>query len=84
MYANLKAELLANGISLRAAAAVIGVHENTLSRKINEENFFIDEALSLSKNLLPKYDFEYLFTPSEEKIKLETGSNEPLTENKAS
>ena len=61
MYQNLKKELGANRLSMRAAAAAIGMAEATFRNKMLRGNFTVTEAFAIKERLLPKYDIEYLF-----------------------
>lgn len=66
MYANLKKALETSGVTVRAAASVIGVHENTMREKLYRGRFEIEEAFALHSELLPIYDLRYLFKRTEE------------------
>ena len=59
---NVKKELAAKSVSIKALAAVLGVSEKTAWSKANGEyEFSISEALRVKRELLPEYEIEYLF-----------------------
>lgn len=67
MFYNLKKALNAKNISIKAYAAVIGVCERTAYNKINGKmEFTLSEAMITKKELLPEFDFDYLFRPTDE------------------
>lgn len=77
MFYNLKKALSTKNISIKAFAAVIGVCEKTAYNKINGEvEFTLSEAMTTKKELLPEYDFDYLFDSEKEFVK---GGNERRT-----
>jgi len=66
MKANLRAALDKKGITNRAVCELLGISDKTLYNKISgATDFTIAEALLISKNLLPEYTMEYLFTPAD-------------------
>lgn len=67
MFHNLKKALNAKNVSIKAFAAVIGVCEKTAYNKINGDvEFTLSEAMTIKKELLPEFDFDYLFSTGEE------------------
>lgn len=67
MYANLLSSLNCKGISVNAAAKVVGMPESTLRTKIYERGFGLEEAFMIRDNLFPEYDIRYLFERTETK-----------------
>ena len=71
MYANLKKELMQKGISVTAAAALIGMPEPTFRTKLNGRaqcGFSIEEAFCIKENIFPERDLVYLFTKAKTDI----------------
>lgn len=68
MYANLLSSLNCKGISVNAAAKVVGMPESTLRTKIYERSFDLEEAFMIRDNLFPEYDIRYLFERTETKL----------------
>lgn len=61
MYQNLEKCLKQKGLSVNAAAKVIGMPEATFRTKLGGRSFSIDEAFEIMDNLFPEYDVRYLF-----------------------
>lgn len=61
MYKNLLENLKKKGISINAAAAVIGMPEATFRTKAYERSFYFEEAMKIKRNLFPEMDICYLF-----------------------
>lgn len=61
MYTNLEKSLKQKGLSMNAAAKLIGMPEATFRTKLNGRSFSIDEAFEILDNLFPEYDMRYLF-----------------------
>ena len=62
-----KEALLSKGISIEAAAAVLGIHRNSLLNKLNgTTSFSVEEAFKLKYQVLPEYDMDYLFAPADD------------------
>jgi lambda repressor-like predicted transcriptional regulator len=68
MYANLQQALKTKGISMNAAAAVIGLPEATFRTKLQDRAFKIEEAIRIKKALFPEMDLTYLFQREDEEI----------------
>lgn len=64
MYANLKDSLNKKGLSLNAAAKILGMPEPTFRTKVHERSFSVEEAFLIKENLFPEMDFAYLFKRS--------------------
>lgn len=59
---NLRRAMQVKNVSIDAVAAVLGVHRNTVSNKLEgNSSFYIEECYVLKKALFPEYDLEYLF-----------------------
>lgn len=51
------------GISIETIARFLGLHQNSVSNKVNGKTAFsVDEALDLQTGLFPEYTMSYLFT----------------------
>ncbi len=51
------------GITIEAVAALLKIHRNSASNKVNgETEFSVREALALQSNLFPEYTMQYLYT----------------------
>lgn len=61
MYANLKDSLNKKGISVTAAAALVGMPEATFRTKTFDRSFTIEEAFKIKDNLFPDMDIRFLF-----------------------
>lgn len=62
MAGGIKNAMQIKGISVEAVAAVIQVHRNSATNKINGiTQFTVEEAFKLKSTLFPEYDVEYLF-----------------------
>jgi hypothetical protein len=61
MYANLEKSLKQKGLSVRAAAAAVGMPEATFRTKLNERSFDVEEAFKIRDDLFPELDIFYLF-----------------------
>ena len=62
LLSNLKKALDNKNISIKAYACLLGISEKSVWNKINEETFLTyPEAKKTKTELLPEYDFEYLF-----------------------
>lgn len=62
MYENLKTEMVKKGITQRALANILKIHENTVANKLTgESNFSIEEAFIIKEYLFPQCDLTYLF-----------------------
>lgn len=72
MYLNLEKALRQKGLSVNAAAKLIGMPEPTFRSKLGGRDFSIDEAFVIIDNLFPEYDLRYLF-------KRETADAETVT-----
>lgn len=67
MLRNLKNALDSKNISVKAFSCVLGVSEKTAWNKLNgETDISWPEARKTKMELLPEYDFEYLFATDEE------------------
>lgn len=63
MYPNLRRAMHDKGISIEAVSALICVHRNTVSNRLNcNSSFLAEEALQIKEELFPEYDFKYLFS----------------------
>ena len=61
-YGNLKLTLYESNVSIETVAKLLGIHRNSVSNKLNgHSSFTIEEAQKLKRDLLSKYDSEYLF-----------------------
>ena len=61
-YANLKGEIAKRGITQSEIAALLKMHPNTVSNKINgDSSFSIEEAFKIKQAFFPEMDLSYLF-----------------------
>lgn len=68
MYLNVKKALETKNISMKAFAAFLGVSEKTVTNKITGvTDFTFPEARRIKRDLLPEFDYEYLFANNEQK-----------------
>lgn len=59
---NLKKEMAGADVTIEAVAAVLGVHRNTVSNKIDgNTKFTVDEAFKIRNAFFPTMGIEYLF-----------------------
>jgi hypothetical protein len=59
---NLKKEMAGADVSVEAVAALLGIHRNTVSNKIDgASKITFEEALKIRKKFFPKLGLEYLF-----------------------
>lgn len=66
MELNVRKALEAKRISMRALASFLGVTEKTVQNKMNgKTDFTCPEAFRIKQELLPEYDIDYLFSPSD-------------------
>lgn len=66
---NVKRELAAKSVSIKALAALLGVSEKTAWSKTNGEyEFSVSEALKVKRELLPEFEIGYLFEDSSEYV----------------
>lgn len=66
MYDNLKAEMARRGITVRSLSKMIGVHENTLYRKVEgKTEFKLDDMMSIKTVMQTEEPLEYLFKKGE-------------------
>lgn len=62
MYFNLRNELSSKKIKNEDIAALLNIHVNSVSNKINgKTDFTVSEAFRLRESLFPDVSFEYLF-----------------------
>ena len=65
---NVKKELAAKSVSIKALAALLEVSEKTAWSKTNGEyEFSVSEALKVKQNLFPEFEISYLFSDRDEK-----------------
>lgn len=63
---NLRRAMQAKNVSIDAVAALLGVHRNTVSNKLEgSTSFYIEECYLLKKALFPEYDLAYLFADTD-------------------
>lgn len=66
MAKGIKKAMQSKGITIEAVAAILGIHRNSASNKVNGETpFTVDEAFKLKSTLFPEYDADYLFADDE-------------------
>lgn len=71
LYENLSTALKSKGLSLNAAATILGMPEPTFRAKLSGRSqcgFSIDEAFTIKRNLFPEMDISYLFARDEPSI----------------
>ena len=74
-YANLKGEIAKRGITQSEIAALLKMHPNTVSNKINgDSSFSIEEAFKIKQAFFPEMDLSYLFD-SEKRVGFWSGRN---------
>lgn len=62
MNLNVRVALSQKNISMKALAQFLGVSEKTIQNKIQgDTDFTFPEAKRIKKELLPEYDYDYLF-----------------------
>ena len=62
MYANLKRELFAKGITQVHLAKVLGIRTNTLAHKMRgKTEFKASEMITIKREFFPDMTLEYLF-----------------------
>lgn len=62
MRANLKAEMVRKGITIKDIVKLLNISEKTARNKINNvTQFTVDEALKLRAVFFPTLPFDYLF-----------------------
>jgi len=72
MYQNLKAEMVRKGVSRHEIAKALGMHKNTLSRKLNgHSQFSYDHVCKIIELFFPEFEGKstYLFAKSKPKSK---------------
>lgn len=63
---NLKAEMARKNISIEELAAVLGIHRNSASAKLNgKSQFTIEEAFTIKEHFFNDCTLEYLFRRDE-------------------
>lgn len=68
MYANLKAELARSGKLVEDIAALLKIHRNSASNKVNGFTAFtVEEAFKVKDALFPNHEMRYLFAKYESK-----------------
>lgn len=60
-YPTLIGEMAKKKITIESMAQCLGVHRNTISYKLNEGSFDIDEAFVIHKNFFPDWKMKELF-----------------------
>lgn len=60
-YKNLKAEMARADISNEQVSEFLGIHRNSLYKKLNGGKFYTDEAFKIRNKFFPKLDLSYLF-----------------------
>lgn len=60
-YKNLKAEMARANITNEEVSALLGIHRNSLYKKLNGGKFYTDEAVKIWKKYFPKLSLDYLF-----------------------
>jgi|GEM_PF-800358 len=66
MYQILLDNLKKKGISINAAATLIGMPEATFRTKAYDRSFYFEEAMIIKRNLFPELDICYLFQRDDE------------------
>ena len=62
MNLNVQKALISKNISMKALAQFLGVTEKTIQNKIQgDTDFSFPEAKRIKMELLPEYDYDYLF-----------------------
>lgn len=62
MYKNLSAEIARTGITQKAIAEYLGIHENSISNKISgKSSFTVEEAFQIKEHFFPNCELKYLF-----------------------
>lgn len=62
MNLNVQKALNDKNITMRAVAQLLGVTEKTIQNKIQgDTDFSFPEAMKIKRELLPEYDYDYLF-----------------------
>lgn len=67
-YENLKAEMARKEISIGIIAELLGIHRNSVSKKVNGHcSFTVEEAVKIQETFFPDKEFKYLFTRYEKR-----------------
>ena len=62
MYKNLSVQMASNGVTNRAIADCLGIHENSVGNKLSgKSSFTIEEAFKIKVQFFPGMELEYLF-----------------------
>ena len=65
MYKNLQSKMAVEGITNRALAEYIGVHENSVGNKISGKSpFTVEEAFKIKEHFFPECELQFLFKVS--------------------
>lgn len=67
MFTNLRATLLAKGISMKQYAEILGVGDKTIQNKMAGKTDFTYPEFKKTCTLLSEYNADYLFTEKEAK-----------------
>ena len=61
-YLNLKGEMAKQDVKIENLAELLGVHRNSISKKINgPSSFSIEEAFKIHDTFFPQLPMDYLF-----------------------
>lgn len=65
-YGNLKAEMARSGITKEEISKLLGIHRNSVYKKLHGGKFYADEAFKIQKAFFPTYSIDYLFDSESE------------------
>ena len=61
MYANLISEMKAHGVTQQTMSDALGIHANSIWRKLNgQSDFTVNELIEIRRQFFPKYTLDYL------------------------
>lgn len=64
---NVQKALESKNLSLDSVSKMLGIHRNSLYNKLNGKSCFtIEEAYLIKKEVLPEFDWDYLFAPDKQ------------------
>lgn len=60
MYINIKMAAIEKNVSIQEIANKLGIHRNTLAKKINDGRLYTDELLAIRNNFFPDMSLDIL------------------------
>ena len=65
MYRVLIGEMAKEKVTIEAISKLLGIHRNSVSYKLNEGSFYIDEAEAIQETFFPNQRLKELFKKEE-------------------